>query len=191
MPSREPFTLLSMREASRFLGCRHHQTVAKRLGEPDAKIHWRGGRIVRAWLYERIHAHLYAREFPAPTTLELYGLIELARLLETDFRKVRGLLGPPDAILATGESREFPLWIKDNATAAWRLLNERRLSGDRSFDRQIPFRHRVSRKQRERAARIARGFTPLRLHQKTSRVRFCAPRHVWASPADVAACRVR
>jgi hypothetical protein len=136
---------------------------------------------VSAWLYERVYAYLSDREFPEPTTLELYGLSALVRLLDlTDSSKARELLGPPDAILATSESRQFPLWTSQNGNAAWKLLNELRLAGDRSLDRQIPFKHRVSRKQRERIARIARGFTPLRMHQRVSRVRFCTPRHVWA-----------
>ena len=108
----------------------------------------------------------------------------------TDYKKARKLLGAPDAILASRD-REYPLWTKQNATAGWRLLNELRLAGDRSFDRKLPFKHRVSRKQREGAARMARGFVPLRLHKPVSRVRFCSPRHVWADEKDVAACRVR
>jgi hypothetical protein len=190
--SREPFVLLSWREAARFSGCSHQSTVKRRLGAPDGRIHWRGGTIVLGWPYERIYSYLSDREFPAPTTLELYGLAELARLLDlTDDKKARELLGPPDAILATSESREFPLWTKENGNAAWKLLNERRLAGDRSFDRKLPFKHRISAKQRERTDRFARGFVPLRIHQPVSRVRFCAPRHVWADPRDIAACLVR
>lgn len=190
MSEREPHTLLSTREAGRFLGC-HYETVARRLGPPDAKIHTRGGVLVSAWLYDRVYAFLSDRQMPAATTLELYGLAALARLLDTDWRKARKLLGDPDALLAGSETKHFPLWTKENGSAAWRLLNELRLDGDRSFDRKRPFQHRVSRKQRERASRLARGFVPLLLHQPVSRVRFCAPRHIWADPQAVAACRVR
>lgn len=192
MPRREPYTLLSWREARRFLGCRHYKAVERRLGPPDAKIHWRGDTIVPAWLYDRVYAHLSGREMPAAITLELYGLAALERLLDTtSHKKARELLGEPDAILATSEARQFPLWTKQNGTAAWKLLNELRIAGDRSFDRKRPFKHRVSRKQRERAARLARGFIALRLHQPVRRVRLCAPRHVWADAQDVEACRAR
>lgn len=190
MPRREPFTLLSTREARRFLGC-HYETVARRLGTPDARIHWRGGTIVLGWLYERIYAFLSDQETPEPTTFELYGLAELARLLDTDHRKAHELLGSADAILATSETKHFLLWTKQNGTAAWKLLNELRLAGDQSFDRERPLQSRVSRKQRERAARLARGFAPLRMHKPVSRVRFCSPWHVWADPQAVEACRVR
>jgi hypothetical protein len=144
--------------------------------------------MVHGWLYDRVYSYLSNREMPEAVTVELYGLWALCRLLDlTDSRKAREFLGEPDAILATSETKQFPLWTKQNGTAAWKLLNELRLSGDRSFDRKRPFKHRVSRKQRER---LARGYLPLQLHQKTSRVRFTSPFHVWADPKAVAACRV-
>ena len=162
--------------------------VERRIGPADAAIHWRNDATIPGWLAGRINLHFEGQEMPPAAAIELYGLAELARLLETHHTKARELLGDHDAILM-GAGREYHLWSPENANAAWLLLNDLRLAGDRSYNRKRAFKSRVSAKQRRRAERLARGFITCKRPRPVSRVRFCSPRHVWADPRDVAACR--
>jgi hypothetical protein len=71
---------------------------------------------------------------PPGVAVEFYGLWALCRLLDlTDSSKARSLLGSPDAILATSETKQFPLWSKQRGTEVWRLPREWPGKRDRNF----------------------------------------------------------
>jgi hypothetical protein len=157
--------------------------VEQKVGEPDAVLQWTDTREVPAWLADRLNLYLAGKPTPRATDepLKFYGIRESARLLETSGIKAGKLLGSYDALFICG-NRSYPLWNWANLTAAWRITNDARLAGDKSFEIR-------AYKRKPKPQRTRREFYLLRRPQ-VSRVRFCAPRHVWADPKAVEACRV-
>jgi hypothetical protein len=154
-------------------------------GPPDAIIQWTDSREVPGWLSDRIELNLAGIPAQRATCepIKLYGIRESARLLETSCIKAEKLLGTNDALFFCG-AREYPLWSNENVNAAWRLLDELWQAGDQSFKVR-------TYKRKPKPPRTRREFTFSRRPKPASRVRFCSPRHVWADPKEVEACRVR
>jgi hypothetical protein len=178
--------LLSRRETANILGC-NCVAVVRKIGGPCAVV-FNGRREVSAWRTGRVLAYHAGQTIePPPEPLEFFSLGECARRLECDRHKVRELMGQPDCLLVCGGGRELPCWSKQSVNAAFVLVSENRSA----FDRVIPFRHRVSRKQRELSRWIAERIAARRQRTRpVRRISFCAPRHVWADPKAVAACRI-
>jgi hypothetical protein len=85
----------------------------------------------------------------------------------------------------------IPLWTSASLDAGFILINERRAEGDSSFDRKVPFKRRISTRQRKRAERRSSGFfsSTLRpakkvgpcqaLHRSADNIARTSPRLIW------------
>jgi hypothetical protein len=157
--------------------------VPERIGPPCATIEWTDVRDIPCWLSERIDSFLAGEPTPRVTSepLRFFSLRRAAMLLETNWPKAKELLGAADAILICG-SRSYPVWNHTNLNAAWLIITDAKLAGDKSFTPR-------AYKRRPKPRKSPRIFTLLRRPKPASRVRFCSPRHVWADPKEVAACR--
>jgi hypothetical protein len=180
--------LLSKGETANILGC-SRPTVERRLGPPCAIISC-GRHESPAYRAARVMAYLAGQVIAPPDEpLALYSMLEAARRLEVSRYRLKPLLGLPDCVYVSDGGREWPCWSHASLNAASRLIQEARQSGDRSFDRQRAFKRRVSAKQRRRAQLRKMSWRSLMRPKPVSRVRFCDPFHVWASPSEVAKCR--
>jgi hypothetical protein len=182
--------ILSKKEVSNLIGgCRH--LVAKKLGPPCAIV-LNGQFELQCWRYVRIAAHLAGETMEAPEhTPVFYSATEAVRRLEVcSLQQIRPLLGESDGLLMLGSGKPTPIWSHKSLNALFTLVSEARLSGSKAYDRTRPFKHRTSRKARERVARIDARMARIR-NPKRRIIRFCSPRHVWADPKAVEACRVR
>ena len=181
--------LLGKKEAAAILNCCRHR-VERRLGAPDALI-INGRTEVRAWRFVRVMAYRAGQLIEPPENPPVfYSAKEAARRLETcSVHQIKSLLGSPDYVYIVDGGKELPIWSHASLNAAFQLVQEARQSGDNSFDRKRAYKRRVSAKQRRRARLRSMSLRSLMRPKPISRVRFCSPRHVWADPKAVAACR--
>lgn len=182
--------LLSKKEASNIVGCCRHR-VERRLGGPCALIA-NGRAELKAWRAGRVMAYRAGEVMQAPEKPPVfYSAKEAARRLECCcVHQIKPLLGSPDCLYIVDGGKELPLWSHQSLNAAFALVQEARLSGSKAYDRQRAYRPRISRKARERAARLSARLKSIRQPKKRI-IRFCSPRHTWADPKAVEACRVR
>jgi len=182
--------LVSKGESSNLIGC-WLRLVEKRLGGPDAII-INGRTEAKAWRFGRVMAFREGQVMQAPETPAVfYSRTECARRLEcASVHQIKELLGAPDYVYIADGGKELPIWSHRSLNAAFQLVQDARSSGSKEFDRKRAFKPRIIRQQRDRLARFARVRSLIR-PKPVSRVRFCSPRHVWADPEAVEACRVR
>jgi hypothetical protein len=182
--------LLSRCETANILGC-SRSLVKRRIGKPCAIV-INGRREVQAWRVGRVLAYREGQVLEPPDEpLAFYSLLESARRLETCRHKLKPLLGEPDCFYVSDGGKEWPLWSHQSLNAAFSLIQDARQSGNTSFDKRRAFKRRVSAKQRRRSQLRKMSWRSLMRPAPVSRVRFCAPRHVWADPSDVAKCSAR
>lgn len=163
--------LLGRTEVARFLSCRLEE-VERIAGPASCVVKMPCGER-QAWLSGFVQA-----EIRTPANYEpdvFYTLRGIIRLYDSVRWRVEKLVGEPDAILVEGKT-STQLYSSASVFAGLELLTDVRKKGETVFDRERPFRRRVSAKKRRTADRRSSAFFAL-ASRPTRKGRICQALH--------------